>query len=194
MSSSDEKSSGNKTRRQRYAEDPEFREHTRACNNAWHADNRERVNAERRRKYAEDPQPRLQQNAKGQRKCTLKYYYGISIEDYEAMLARQNGVCAICKTKPPDQPLCVDHDHATKKVRRLLCRGCNSGLGNYKDDPRLTSRASGYLEAFRAANAALYASCHPGQASPAVIAFTRACDTPCPGALEPRPSTPRRSE
>ena len=187
-------SSSNKTRKQRYAEDPEFREHTRAYNNAWHADNKERVNAERRRKYAEDPQPRLQQNAKGQRKCTLKYYYGITIADYEAMLARQNGVCAICKTKPPGELLCVDHDHATKRVRRLLCRGCNSGLGNYKDDPRLTRKASTYLEAFRAANAALYASCDPGQASPAVSASTRVFDALCPDSLELESSEPRRSE
>ena len=42
------------------------------------------------------------------------------------MLERQGKVCGICKT--PGKPLCVDHCHATGKVRGLLCRDCNLGL------------------------------------------------------------------
>ena len=71
-----------------------------------------------------------------------------TVAGYEAMLAQQNGVCAICETRPDDRPLCVDHDHATGEVRGLLCHSCNVGLGNYKDDPRRTRRATAYLKAW----------------------------------------------
>ena len=63
------------------------------------------------------------------------------------MLERQGKVCGICKT--PGKPLCVDHCHATGKVRGLLCRDCNLGLGNYKDNPVFTRAATAYLEASR---------------------------------------------
>ena len=74
----------------------------------------------------------------------LKRVYGLSIADYEALLARQGGVCGICM-KSGAEPLCVDHCHATGKVRGLLCRACNTGLGFYKDDERLTAAATAYL-------------------------------------------------
>ena len=63
------------------------------------------------------------------------------------MRERQKNVCGICKT--PGKPLCVDHCHATGKVRGLLCRDCNLGLGNYKDNPVFTRAATAYLEAAR---------------------------------------------
>ena len=73
--------------------------------------------------------------------------YGLSLQDYRAMRERQGNVCGICKT--PGKPLCVDHCHATGKVRGLLCRDCNLGLGNYKDNPVFTRAATAYLEAAR---------------------------------------------
>jgi len=73
--------------------------------------------------------------------------HGLSLQDYRAMLERQGKVCGICKT--PGKPLCVDHCHATGKVRGLLCRDCNLGLGNYKDNPVFTRAATAYLEASR---------------------------------------------
>ncbi len=63
------------------------------------------------------------------------------------MRERQKNVCGICKT--PGKPLCVDHCHATGKVRGLLCRDCNLRLGNYKDNPVFTRPAPAYLEAAR---------------------------------------------
>ena len=59
---------------------------------------------------------------------SLKNIYGISLEDCARLLARQGGVCAICQRQPPKR-LCIDHCHATAKVRGLLCRTCNFGLG-----------------------------------------------------------------
>ena len=142
-----------KRRRKRYAEDAEYRERIRASKHAWYAANKERVNAERRRKRAEDPHCNKKQRAyyaESQRKTMLKSCYGISVEYYNALLARQGGKCAICREKPEGQTLCVDHCHVTGRIRGLLCRNCNVGLGNFRDDPRRMRAGIAYLEASRA--------------------------------------------
>ncbi len=69
--------------------------------------------------------------------------YGISVANYEEMSSYQKGCCAICGVTPPI--LCVDHDHATGSVRGLLCRKCNTGLGNFRDSPSFLMRAASYL-------------------------------------------------
>lgn len=80
------------------------------------------------------------------RKHWLRNEYGLSLEGYETLLKKQNGVCAICHLPPEDgQRLHVDHNHITGKVRGLLCRHCNVGLGYFKEDPRLMSAAISYI-------------------------------------------------
>jgi hypothetical protein len=69
------------------------------------------------------------------------------LQDYRAILERQGNACGICKA--PAKPLCIDHCHATGKVRGFLCRECNLGLGNYHDDPARMRAAAVYLEAAR---------------------------------------------
>lgn len=74
--------------------------------------------------------------------------YGVSLSDYDAMLQKQGGRCAICRAKEADQfngVFHVDHDHATGAVRGLLCRGCNHMLGVVGDDPAVLVRAVRYL-------------------------------------------------
>jgi hypothetical protein len=68
--------------------------------------------------------------------------------DYDAMLAEQDGVCAICKTG--GHKLNIDHCHKTNLVRGLLCSACNLGLGNFGDDPGFLRMAADYAEAPRA--------------------------------------------
>ena len=80
------------------------------------------------------------------RRSTLKYQYGMSIEEYDALLASQDGVCAICGSLPVKKRLAVDHDHTTNDVRGLLCTRCNTTLGRMKDDPALLRRAADYVE------------------------------------------------
>lgn len=69
--------------------------------------------------------------------------YGISGEEYGRMLREQKGLCLICQDEmiPP----AVDHDHRDGKVRGLLCKTCNSGLGCFKDDSSIVFRAASYL-------------------------------------------------
>ena len=59
------------------------------------------------------------------------------------MLAEQGGVCAICREAPAEH---VDHDHATERVRGLLCFNCNGALGQFRDRPDLMLRAIMYLQ------------------------------------------------
>lgn len=75
----------------------------------------------------------------------MKCVYGLSKEQYSAMLAAQGGVCAICKRRPAYR-LHVDHSHATGKIRGLLCFPCNNGLGTFKDNITLMRLATEYLE------------------------------------------------
>lgn len=74
---------------------------------------------------------------------------GISVEDVEAALDRQGGVCAICGGGPTGNHgrLVIDHNHATGRVRALLCGLCNQGLGHFRDRPDLLQRAAAYLRA-----------------------------------------------
>jgi hypothetical protein len=120
-----------------YAEDPLYRYLTLTRERYYRAQRKQADNA-RRRKRARDPDVR--DHARARR-------YGLSLQDYRAILARQGSACAICKRS--DRPLCLDHCHATGKVRGFLCRTCNLGLGYYDDDPSLMRAATAYLEAAR---------------------------------------------
>ena len=68
----------------------------------------------------------------------------MSRADYDALLERQGGVCAIC-AKPSKKTLCVDHCHSTGTIRGLLCRKCNLGLGCLADDQAALIAALAYL-------------------------------------------------
>lgn len=77
----------------------------------------------------------------------LKTNHGITLSDYDAMLERQGGGCAICgDTPPPGRSFHVDHNHETDRLRELLCERCNPGLGSFRDDPELLRAAADYLD------------------------------------------------
>lgn len=73
--------------------------------------------------------------------------YGLTLERYDQLLSGQKGKCKICKSPPngPGKVLHVDHCHKTKKVRGLLCSDCNTGLGKFRDNPRLLKIARDYI-------------------------------------------------
>lgn len=82
------------------------------------------------------------------------YRYGL---DYDVTLERRRGPCDLCgqheTAKNPDgtvKLLAVDHDHESGVNRGFLCSRCNTGLGMFKDDPDLLSKAIDYLACVRA--------------------------------------------
>lgn len=77
----------------------------------------------------------------------LKYKYGITLEEYERMLAAQGGRCWICQGVDSVR-LSVDHCHATGDVRALLCGNCNRLIGYAKEDGEVLVRAAHYVRQF----------------------------------------------
>jgi hypothetical protein len=71
--------------------------------------------------------------------------YGVTPEQYAEMLKKQNDACAVCENPFEQEPF-VDHCHETGRVRGLLCRHCNTGIGMLKDDPALMRKAALYVE------------------------------------------------
>jgi hypothetical protein len=113
--------------------------HCKACKRSYQRDKSERLRGTDEWKSA---------RARYARKRKLRDVYGITLEDYEAALERQNGQCAICGTSDPGRDSLffpVDHDHATGDVRGLLCHACNLGVGNFADDPERLIAAAAYL-------------------------------------------------
>jgi len=127
----------------------------------WRDANRDRVRAYSRKHYQahiEEERERSRARAAAtrparaitNRRAGLRRY-GLTPEAYDAMLAEQAGVCAICRR--PERatalgkiiPLAVDHDHRTGAVRGLLCRDCNRAIGLFVDDPEILAAAMAYL-------------------------------------------------
>jgi Recombination endonuclease VII len=73
----------------------------------------------------------------------LKKAYNLTLEDYDLMYSRQNGLCAVCLQF--FKVLYVDHSHDTEEIRGLLCRNCNLGLGFLKDSIDILQQAIEYL-------------------------------------------------
>lgn len=71
--------------------------------------------------------------------------YGISAKHYDRLLAKQHNQCAICSAPLSWAKTKIDHDHATGKVRGLLCNSCNLGIGLLGDTYEAVKRAAAYL-------------------------------------------------
>lgn len=108
----------------------------------------------RKKYYAANREATLKQmqkyntaNREAIRTRVLKKNYGLPLEVYNTLIDGQSFQCAICHA--PDftkgKPLYVDHCHKTGWVRGLLCYACNTGLGNFADDPERLQRAAEYL-------------------------------------------------
>ena len=83
----------------------------------------------------------------------IKHRYGITVEQYEAMVLQRNNKCDVCGCEPTHpsksahwgNKLCIDHCHDTGKVRGLLCNDCNLAIG-YGKNPATLRSAAEYLE------------------------------------------------
>ncbi len=98
--------------------------------------NRDKINARNRARYTTD----------GRWEKQLRDRFDMTAEQYWNLHNKQNGLCAICgKPQCVGTKLDVDHDHVTGKVRGLLCRHCNAGIGMLKDSVGLLLQALRYL-------------------------------------------------
>ncbi len=79
------------------------------------------------------------------RYAVIKHKYGITRLEVDALLASQRFQCAICQN-PIGLSSAFDHCHKSGKVRGILCRQCNSGLGMFRDDPIVLDSATRYLK------------------------------------------------
>lgn len=75
--------------------------------------------------------------------------YGLVLEEVEEL---RLGGCDICGTKTEAAAgrwgnLHIDHDHTSGDVRGVLCTTCNTGIGQFNDDPELLEKAAAYLRA-----------------------------------------------
>ena len=100
-------------------------------------------NAKNKKWYKDNPDklPTLEEN----RIYSRNKNFGISEEDYSKMLVDQNNQCAICQIQI-GREAAVDHCHSTNKIRGLLCRKCNLGLGGFKDNIETIRKAIAYVK------------------------------------------------
>ncbi len=115
-------------------------ERVKAAQAAWYQENREHSIEKNRRWRAAHPNADIEGH--------LKRKYGMTVADYDAMLVAQDGGCAICGGQPNGRwkhKFHVDHDHATGKVRGLLCHRCNMMVGYSLDRPEILDHAAIYL-------------------------------------------------
>lgn len=111
----------------------------------WYRQNTERAKAVRKA-WAKAHPERLR--LYGQRKRARRSGMRLRVVEYQTMLAKQGGGCAICGGKNNNRRrMPVDHDHQTGVVRGILCDNCNLGLGKFRDDSRLLRAAETYLRA-----------------------------------------------
>ena len=89
-------------------------------------------------------------NPDSYKNVVLKQKYGITLEQYQNLLDKQQNRCAICKIDKnlTRKRFCVDHCHITGTVRGLLCTPCNTLLGRSKDNIELLTSAISYLKRF----------------------------------------------
>jgi len=141
-----------------------------ACKSAkarqWYHATPERQKARNRRRYEKDGE-RMRAAAKAwyaqnkprlndlQRRWALKKDYGLTLEEYDAMVAVQGGLCGLCGQPPQAyqtsrRKLRVDHCHETNSIRGLLCHHCNVGIGHFFDSPELLRAAADYIERAKA--------------------------------------------
>jgi len=113
-----------------YDKTPGAKERAKAVSAAWN-----KANYERRK--------RIELRSKLKEK-------GLTMEQYDEAIIRQEGGCGICGEKENRHTLqtrlVIDHDHVTGKFRGLLCHNCNVSLGLMRDNIELLERAIAYLK------------------------------------------------
>ena len=89
----------------------------------------------------------LESTKRANKNSKLKLTYGITIEEFDNMMKKQDSKCKICNSDISKKGEAnVDHCHTNGYVRGLLCFNCNIGLGMFKDNLSLLKNAIKYLK------------------------------------------------
>lgn len=145
-----------KIRSKKYYED--HREHALKVRKTWRDNNKEKMSEwykqyrGKNRDAVRDRQKKWNNKNIIRRKLTnlnghYKRTYGLSYEEVINLISLQNGLCKICGDKlDANKQTCVDHNHKTGKVRGILCRKCNVGIGAFQENKSIMLKASHYIE------------------------------------------------
>ena len=115
----------------------------------WRTENPERwqeIQSNYKKVAKEKREKRLANDPLYDKKNNIKKY-GITYTEYDNMYSNQNGKCACCgdEIKRIDKHTHIDHCHTTGKVRGILCKSCNIGIGEFKDSVDILQKAIDYL-------------------------------------------------
>ena len=111
-------------------------------NKEYREKNKEQIAAWNKEYYEENKE----QIAAQGKEYRLKSKYGMTLTENNVLLQKQNNKCKICLVEFSNVTPNVDHCHITNEVRGLLCGPCNRGLGIFKDDIKVLTKAINYLE------------------------------------------------
>lgn len=118
--------------------------------NEWAKNNKEKI---RERNYQKkEKRKEYYQSDRGiesSRRAHLKRKYNMSLEEYNDILKKQNGICAVCGESENcnrNKFLAVDHCHDTNKIRGLLCTNCNRAIGLLKENIETLYKIIEYLK------------------------------------------------
>jgi len=138
-----------------------YRQRTREEKARWRARNPEKYKEMMRRgnkRFYENNKERLlaanrvwrEANKDVVRNRKLKWAYGITLDQYNEMVASQLGMCAIgphpLRARKSGELFPVDHDHKTMKIRGVICHQCNLAIGQIGDSAELARQIADYLE------------------------------------------------
>lgn len=121
---------------------PEKRNYSKGLCRACHQKKFKEDNPEKKKVY-------YQQIRDNWIRYSLYSRFRMTVEQYDAKLQEQNGVCAICrKQDTKGRRLSVDHNHATNEIRGLLCQKCNTVIGMCLEDKNTLKAAIEYLKLY----------------------------------------------
>lgn len=126
----------------------------------WKKNNRSRVNEWNREDRKKNPEKHREWSRIGRERIGIlrsikdvTRIRGITLEQYYQLVGSQNNRCAICNNYETRKNrmgniarLAIDHNHKTNEVRALLCHGCNTGIGKFKESIDLMQKAIEYLK------------------------------------------------
>lgn len=116
---------------------------------------RDSINLRKKVRYLENIENEREKSRKRWKNRKFYNNFNITLEEAKILLKKQSNLCLICNKKiflnKAQDFSCanLDHDHVSGKIRGFLCRGCNLGLGFFKDDKKLLKNACKYIDFFQ---------------------------------------------